>query len=174
MVRRLILTCLSLAALAPLFSQQRIQLYTGIGLKYRMVENGVGFNPGLNGSAFEFGVSRETSSPISISGSVELGAGGISNYLSLNAGVERSYSLGKGNIEITPGIHLIQGLALFRPNVLYMWGLEEKNFLAYPFDNGSALGIVIGFRLYAFPGYSGYSAVYRFLDLNLGIRYRFK
>jgi hypothetical protein len=55
-----------------------------------------------------------------------------------------------------------------------MWGLEQKNFIAYRFDNGSALGLILAFRLYAFPAYADYSSVYRFLDLNMGIAFRFK
>ncbi len=174
MVRRLVLIFFSLSTLTPLCSQNRIQLFTGLGMNYKLAENNVGWNPGINGSFFEFGFTRETAYPISIFGSLELGAAGVSNNLSLVAGVDRFYSAGKGNIEITPGIHVIQGFALFRPNALYMWGLEEENFIAYRFDSGSALGIVLGFRFYAFPGYSDYSSVYRFLDLTMGVRYRFK
>lgn len=174
MVRRIVLAVLSLNALTPLYSQQRMQLFTGIGLKCKLMENSASANPGINGSSLELGLTRTTAYPFLISGSIELGAGGVSNYLSLSAGVARPYSPGNGHIEITPGIHVIQGLGLFKPNVLYLWALEEKNLIAYRFDNGSAVGIVIGFRLYAFPGYSEYSSVYRFLDLNTGICYRFK
>jgi hypothetical protein len=32
---------------------------------------------------------------------------------------------------------------------------------------------VLGFRLYGFPGYSQYSRVHTFFDLNAGVRYTF-
>ena len=165
---------LSLAALTPLFSQRSMQLFTGLGTHYKIMENSVGVNPGINGSSLELGVTRKIAHSFSIFGSLEAGAAGVSNYLSLIAGVDRSYLPGNGTIEITPGLHVVQGIALLRPNALYMWGLEEENLIAYRFDNGSALGIVIGIRLYAFPGYSDYSSVYRFLDLTMGVRFRFR
>lgn len=174
MVRRFVFACLCLVAFTTLYSQHSMQLFTGVGLKYKLMENSASVHPGINGSSLELGITRATARPISISASVETGAGGVSNYLSLHAGIVRPCLTGNGRIEITPGIHVIQGVGLFKPYVLYLWGLEENNFIAYRFDKGSALGMVIGFRLYAFPGYSDYSSVHRFLDLNMGIRFRFR
>lgn len=176
MVRRLLFVFISFSFVAhtPLFSQHRMQLYTGLGVNVKLSENSADVYPGISGSSLELGVTREITYPVRISGALEVGAGGVSNYLCLTAGVDRPCLLGDGHWEITPAFHLVQGMALFRPDVLYMWGLEEENFLAYGFDSGSALGMVIGFRLFAFPGYADYSSVFRFLDLTMGIRFRFK
>jgi len=139
----------------------------------RVAAHHSGYDPGANGAGLSVGLHRDLNTSLAFRFALETGTAGIGNYLSGKAGLQKSLEFPSGRIRFTPGIEVLQGMAFFRPHVLYMWGLEQTNALDYKLRGSSGPGLVLGFRYYGFPGYAAYSKVNAFYDVRIGLRYTF-
>jgi len=154
-------------------AQKSGNLQTEVWTNYRFIASEAGFDPGINGGGISVGYNRQFLKDYQGNLSGEFGAAGLSNYVAFTAGLARDFRLKASGIVVVPGISLFQGMALFKPSPLYMWGVEQLNFVGYRLKNSSIPGVVLGFRFYGFPGYSAYSNVNRFLDVRAGLRFVF-
>ncbi len=67
-----------------------------------------------------------------------------------------------------------QGVVLFKPSVLYVWGLSCTAGLAYTLKNQSSFVLSTGLRFTDCPAYSNYSAVSNYLQIPVQLSYRIK
>lgn len=67
-----------------------------------------------------------------------------------------------------------QGIALFKPSVLYVWGVTSTAGLAYTLKNQSAIVFSTGLRFTDCPAYNNYSTISNYLDIPLQLSYRIK
>lgn len=173
MVKRLfhILLLLGIGTLAH--SQKDLSIHVQTWGNVRLTSLHSGWDPGWNGVGLSAGVNKSLKSNFQGMLAGEAGAAGVGNYVALKAGASLPFQLGSSRWEYSPGFNLLQGMTLTRPDLIYMWGLEQTNAINFRLKNSSGPGLVIGFRLYGFPGYSEYSKVNTFLDLRLGVRYSF-
>ena len=132
-----------------------------------------GWEGGGNGGGISAGSAGARKHSIRVMASGEAGAAGVGNYAAGKAGIGVPITLGTSKWAYTPGVSLLQGMTLSRPNPLYMWGVEQTNAIGLRVKNESGPGLVIGFRLYGFPGYDTYSKVRTFFDLRAGVQYTF-
>ena len=131
------------------------------------------WDAGGNGGGISVGITTALKHNIRVTASGEAGAAGVGNYAAGKAGIGVPITLGASKWAYTPGFSLLQGMTLSRPNPLYMWGVEQTNVIGLRVKNESGPGLVIGFRLYGFPGYDRYSKIRTFFDLRAGVRYNF-
>jgi hypothetical protein len=142
-------------------------------MNLRVAARNSGYDPGLNGGGLSVGFQDTLIRGFGLCVSIEAGAAGIGNYFSGKAGFRRRIPFPAARMSYTPGLNLVQGMALFRPGVLYMWGVEQTNSLDFLFKGYSGPGLVVGFRYYGFPGYADYSRISAFFDVRMGLRYTF-
>ncbi len=67
-----------------------------------------------------------------------------------------------------------QGIALFRMNELYAWGLSGIGGIEYKLSPKSILSICTGLRYTSCPAYKSYGLITNYLDLPVEIAYRLK
>jgi hypothetical protein len=139
----------------------------------RIVAGAQGFDAGTNGGGLSAGISIPLKKLLSADVSGEIGAAGIGNYVVLRAGASRPVEIDNTRLLYSPGFSLLQGMALYRPNAMYMWGIEQTNILDLKTRAASGVGLVVAFRYYGFPAYAEISRIRSFFDIRMGLRYRF-
>lgn len=158
---------------APMQDQQGITVEVQAWANVRLATLHSGWDLGRNGAVLSVGVDKPLKKGFRGMLTGEVGAAGIGNYLAWKAGVSIPFQLGSSRWAFTPGLSLLQGMTLARPDLIYMWGFDQANAIDFKLKNSSGPGFVLGFRLYGFPGYREYSKVNSFVDLRLGVRYTF-
>jgi hypothetical protein len=172
-VKRIQHIILLLVIFTPGHAQRDISVDVEAWANVRLATPHSGWDAGRNGGGFSMGIQTSLKSHFRAIASGELGAAGIGNYVAVKAGITRALALGSSRWAFSPGINLLQGMTLSRPGPVYMWGLEQTNAIDFRLKNVSGPGLLIGFRLYGFPGYERYSMVRSFFDLRAGVRYTF-
>jgi hypothetical protein len=172
-VKRIRHIILLLVIFTPGHAQRDISVDVEAWANVRLATLQSGWDAGRNGGGFSVGVQTSLKSHFRAIASGELGAAGVGNYLAVKGGINRPLALGSSRWTFSPGLNLIQGMALSRPNPLYMWGIEQANAFDLRFKNASGPGLLVGFRMYGFPGYVPYSKVRSYFDLRAGVRYTF-
>lgn len=141
-------------------------------MNVRMLANNSGVDVGKNGAGIGVGFERGFKSTYNYQVSGEFGAAGVGNYLGTSFGISRDIFL-KSRTSNAIEASVLQGLALFKPTPIYMYGVEIKNTLDIPTKNKTGPGVILALRYYHFPGYATYSAINSFVDIRLGFRYLF-
>jgi|GEM_PF-2701135 len=170
--KRIIFFCLLISA-GILSAQQRMSFEVGAWTNYRLASVHTGIDPGVNGAGISLGMNTTLHNRLAPRLSGELGAAGTGFYIAGSAGAGIEIPFSSSGLVYIPGISILQGAGLFRPGLLYMWGAEQSNIVSYRLNNGSLPGLLLAFRFYGFPGYATYSEINHFLDLRLGLVYRF-
>jgi len=67
-----------------------------------------------------------------------------------------------------------QGFAMFKPSVLYVWGLSASGGVEYSFGNKSSVALNTGLRYTACPAYKNYSLISDFWAVPVALSYRIK
>jgi hypothetical protein len=173
MVKKWIILYCLLINTGLLHAQQGISIEAGAWTNYRLAAIHTGADPGGNGAGISVGLNTTLRHGIAPNVSGELGAAGTGFYIAGSLGAGMQIPLSASDFIYTPGISVLQGAGLFRPDLLYMWGLEQSNVFSLRLKNTSMPGILLALRYYGFPGYSEYSEINHFLDLRLGLVYRF-
>lgn len=154
-------------------AQQGTSFEVGAWTNYRLAAVHSGTDPGLNGAGISVGLNTTIHNRFEPRISGELGAAGAGFYIAGIAGAGIQISFASPDLVYTPGINLLQGAGLFRPNLLYMWGIEQTNVISLKLKNASMPGVLLAMRYNGFPGYAAYSEINHFLDLRIGLNYRF-
>ena len=154
-------------------SQQDISIQVHTWANVRLANFHSGWDPGWNGAGLSAGITKSLKSNFQGIFAGEMGAAGVGNYVALKAGASLPLQLGTSRWVYSPGFNILQGMMLARPDLIYMWGVEQTNAIDLRLKDSSGPGLVLGFRLYGFPGYSEYSKVNSFVDMRLGVRYTF-
>ena len=165
------LLLLTIATVAD--AQQGLSTEIQAWANVRLATPSSGWDPGRNGGGIAVGIRKTLTGNFLASVSGEMGAAGIGNYLALKAGAGMPLEWGASRWVYTPELHVLQGMALARPDPLYMWGLEQTHAIDVRLKDQSGPGLVIGLRFYGFPGYSEFSPIRSFFDLKAGLRYTF-
>lgn len=173
MVKKWIILYCLLTLPGMVHAQQRMTFEMGAWTNYRLVAIHSGIDPGANGAGISVGLNTILHHWIEPRISGELGAAGTGFYIAGSAGAGIQIPLSSSDFVYTPGINVLQGAGLFRPDLLYMWGLEQTNAISLRLKNASTPGILLALRYYGFPGYSAYSEINHFMDLRIGLNYRF-
>lgn len=173
MVKKYIILYCLLTITGLVHAQQGISVEVGAWTNYRLAAVHTGLDPGGNGAGISLGLNTTLHQGMEPRISGELGAAGTGFYIAGSAGAGIRIPFSSPGFVYTPGINVLQGAGLFRPDLLYMWGLEQSNVISFRLKNASMPGILLALRYYGFPGYSVYSEVNHFLDLRLGMVYRF-
>ena len=93
--------------------------------------------------------------------------------LTANAGVLYSKSFAKNwswSVDCTTN----QGFAMFKPSVLYVWGLSASGGVEYSFGSKSSVALNTGLRYTACPAYKNYSLISDFWSVPVELSYRIK
>lgn len=173
MVRKLQYIVLFLAISVTVHAQEGISIDAQVWTNVRLATFYSGGDAGWNGGGLSVGIRKPLKNNFSARISGELGAAGIGNYVAVIAGIGMPIEMGATRWTYTPGFNVLQGMEMARPTPLYMWGLEQTNAIDLRLKKQSGPGLVIGFRIYGFPGYVRYSEVHSFFDLKAGLRYTF-
>lgn len=173
MVKKLLQLILLIGVFTSGHAQKVISPDVEAWINLRMTTNHSGYDPGLNGGGVAVGMHQSLKKNFHSYYSVEFGSAGITNYLAAKAGLKRPLAIHSSKWIYSPGFNVLQGIGLFRPDPLYMWGLEQSNSLDLKLHGQSGPGLIIGFRYYGFPGYSEYSKVHNFFDIRAGFKYTF-
>ena len=173
MVKRLFQLILILGTGTLAHSQHDISIQVQTWANVRLANLHSGWDPGWNGAGLSAGVTKSLKSNFQGMLAGEAGAAGVGNYVALKAGASLPFQLGSSRWAYSPGFNLMQGMMLTRPDLIYMWGVEQTNAIDFRVKNSSGPGLVLGFSLYGFSGYNEYSKVNSFIDLRLGVRYTF-
>ena len=64
-----------------------------------------------------------------------------------------------------------QGVALFKPAVLYSWGLSGTTAITFHLNAKSSFSLGTGLKYYSCPEYAKYSLISNYLDFPIEIRY---
>ena len=64
-----------------------------------------------------------------------------------------------------------QGVALFKPSVLYSWGLSGTAAITFHLSSKSSLSVGTGLKYYNCPEYARYSLISHYLDFPIQIAY---
>ena len=92
------------------------------------------------------------------------------NNLVANIGLNYSKPIsGKWSWSVT--VSTQQGIALFKPAVLYTWGLTGTAAIAFHLNAKSSLSLGTGLKYYNCPEYARYSLISRYLDFPIQIAY---
>ena len=173
MVKQIFIFLILLNIFSTVVSQEKLSVHIETWVNYRFLTNQFTPDPGINGAALSVGVQRSISRNWHSGLAAEFGAAGAGNYFAVAAGITREVHAKSTSLVFKPGINLLQGMALFKPDPIYIWGLEQANFFGFRLKNGSAPGVILGVRYYGFPGYAAYSETSSFMDIRAGIRYMF-
>lgn len=173
MVKKWIILYCLLAITGLVHAQQGISVEVGAWTNYRLFAVHTGIDPGGNGAGISLGLNTTLQHGMEPRISSELGAAGTGFYIAGSAGAGIQIAFSSSALVYTPGINVLQGAGLFRPDLLYMWGVEQTNVFSIRLKNVSMPGLLLALRYYGFPGYSAYSEINHFLDLRLGLVYRF-
>jgi hypothetical protein len=108
-----------------------------------------------------------------IEAGAEYGFNGIAHYLFLKGGYHYAARINDTKWSYTAGGYVLQGAALFRQNPLYMGGAGITGSINFRVSDGLAIGFSAGIRWYISPAYGKYALSNRYLDLPIGLHFRF-
>lgn len=130
-------------------------------------------NWGWNGTGL--GISRffTQQSNRRIEAGAEYGFNGIAHYIFLKGGYHYTAQIKASKWNYTAGGYVLQGVALFRPSPLYMAGAGIAGSMNFQLSEGFIIGLSAGLRWYISPAYGEYALSNRFLDLPIGLHFRF-
>lgn len=155
------------------YTQDRITVDVNGWINYRLATGALQFDPGPNGAGLAIGMAYPVKGSISGKSSVEFGAAGTGNFMAFTVGLQNESRSPRNRLVGRTGAGVLQGIMLYRPAPLYVWGLDMTSMIGYELKNRSVPGMFAGIRYYGIPGYAKISEVNRFLDLRIGMIYLF-
>jgi hypothetical protein len=165
-----ILTCVILLVLIlsnPVSAQ--IEIQTGVLLQPRTTNV-----PGtaLNGLSLLLNYRHEMTEKWNVGGGLEFQGNSFGNHLLLQ--LQTSYFLlDKNNWSTDVNIQMGNGIAMYRPNVLYTFNTRLLIFENFKTTKQHQWSFGTGFQYITSPGYSNYSSKHAAFNFPMVVKYRF-
>jgi len=162
-----ILSCLFVA-----LQQGRTQEFGFSALSYPSLGYNLVFEPGMNGGGMTLFVNRQRYDKLNLSLSGEFALSTWGNQTFLGVGINRTW-LSLNRFEMNTYFHFLNGLALYKPKPLYVFGADTRAAANFYLYQDIKLFLGFGIRYTLCPAYRQYGLIETSFDLpiELGIKF---
>lgn len=168
---RYIKTILLLVVLFLLTHKGKTQEFGFSVLSYPSLGYNLVFEPGMNGGGASLFFNRQKFKKLNLSLSAEYALSTWGSQAFFGLGINRTW-LSLNRFEMNTYAHFLNGLSLYRPKSIYVFGVDTRIAANYYIYKDVKLFLGFGWRFTMSPGYRQYGLIETSFDLpfELGIK----
>ena len=155
-------------AITPVLRAQQLTVYLN---SLNGITAGNSFDGGSRGGSLGLNFTNTLHNDLKWLGGVELNTVSWGNNAVINLGIVYGKDFAPKWSWSVSGLTQ-QGVALFKPNALYSFGLSALGGIDFRINDKSSIGLSTGLRWYNCPEYSKYSLISSYLDFPVQLSYR--
>ena len=155
-------------AITPVLRAQQLTVYLN---SLNGITAGNSFDGGSRGGSLGLNFTNTLYNDLKWLGGVELNTVSWGNNAVINLGIVYGKDFAPKWSWSVSGLTQ-QGVALFKPNALYSFGLSALGGIDFRINDKSSIGLSTGLRWYNCPEYNKYSLISSYLDFPVQLSYR--